>query len=114
MKPRAVARRPTPIVPRRPAALSQTLSAVAVGLVALVVISVPGAAAAVEGASGPRLKFRAKGPVCACSSDLDEQAIARGLSARLGHKADAPASGASAIVLPPPSRPPLQPQEQRR
>jgi len=74
-------------------------------------IAAPHADAA-EGTPSPRLKYRSKGPVCACSSDLDEQTIDRALSARIGKAAAAPSSGASSPH--PPSRPPLQPQEQRR
>jgi len=97
---------PAEVVRPRSIGVSSVLLALAIGL--------PGPAAAADGAPGPRLKFRAKGPVCACTSELDEQAIARGLSARLGPRAAAPASGASAVVLPPPSRPPQPSQEQRR
>jgi hypothetical protein len=99
---------PAAVVRPRSIGVSSVLLALALA------IGLPGPAAAADGAPGPRLKFRAKGPVCACTSELDEQAIARGLSARLGPRAAAPASGASAVVLPPPSRPPQPSQEQRR
>ncbi|MFO1218346.1 MAG: hypothetical protein U1E89_08260 [Burkholderiaceae bacterium] len=66
-------------------------------------------------APASRLKYRSKGPVCACSSDLDEAAIERALAARFGASAATPSPGSAPA---PPrraaSRPPLQPQEQRR
>lgn len=57
-------------------------------LAALVLLLGPVGARAAEGDT-PRLKYRAKGPVCSCASGLNEEAIRKAWEARFAQPDDA-------------------------
>lgn len=59
-----------------------------VSLFALALLVASAGARAADG-EPPRLKFRAKGPVCSCASGLDEDAIRKAWEARFAQPDDA-------------------------
>jgi len=97
-------RMPSAILPHR---MARGVLAVAI----LCGLCAAGAQAAGDSAA-PRLKFRSKGAVCVCSTDLDEQAIERAMSARAVRAAASAASGASAPQPGASSPIPVKPKEQ--
>mgnify|MGYP001293342738 CR=1 FL=1 len=64
-----------------------TIRRTAVALLALLLAGTAGAAA-LDTIEKPRLKFRAKGPVCSCNSNLGEKEIQAALEARFSRQDD--------------------------
>jgi hypothetical protein len=65
-----------------------TIRQTAVALLALLLAGTAGAAA-LDTIEQPRLKFRAKGPVCSCNSNLGEKEIQAAFEARFSQQDDA-------------------------
>lgn len=66
-----------------------TIRRTAVALLALLLLAGTAGAAALDTIEKPRLKFRAKGPVCSCISNTGEKEIQAAFEARFSQQDDA-------------------------